>query len=383
MRRSQTRKEQQDLIVPMWNSVKQDKEALAKFQQYFKSAKKLFQRDYGKKRSFSNSTIMSFYQPPSTTSASSSSSSTPITPHGSCTAAAAAEDGDVGGPIVMGCNPEDFDFDVAALQNEVTFYWFRHHLKEGHTEAIEKKISEDGVLEKMFQCTTLQSELAIAAHEEYHSLRRSESTQKSKKPKYQEAADDVKECVESILSTVEKILSSRREMLDARREIQHMGMNVDETSAAMQDPVIQQLPVSVAQLNSFLGKYANQLNVRIDDMRSYIRKNICQKGQKFGLTPNFQLACECHLSWEDAVARLHELNYLDKPPVSFERMTRVAQMLEVEWYSDAQKMQTRSQRHQLCSAMVACVPCATQWEEVHHTFLSCVSVSAAVNEKQQ
>lgn len=96
-----------------------------------------------------------------------------------------------------------------------------------------------------------------------------------------------------------------------------MGMNVDETSAAMQDPVIQQLTVSVAQLNSFLGKYANQLNVRIDDMRSYIRKNICQKGQKFGLTPNFQLACECHLSWED----LHKLYYLDKPPVSFERMT--------------------------------------------------------------
>ena len=103
------------------------------------------------------------------------------------------------------------------------------------TEAIEKKINEDGVLKKIFQCTTLQSELAIAAHEEYHSLRRSESTQKSKKPKYQEAADDVKECVESIHSTVEKILSSRREMLDARRAIQHMGMNVDETSAAMQD----------------------------------------------------------------------------------------------------------------------------------------------------
>ena len=53
----------------------------------------------------------------------------------------------------------------------------------------------------------------------------------------------------------------------------YVGMEADEAS----DPVIRQLTVSVA--NSFLRKYANQLNVRIDDMRSHLRKKVVRKAK--------------------------------------------------------------------------------------------------------
>eukprot|EP00475_Leptophrys_vorax_P046103 TRINITY_DN9774_c0_g1_i1.p1 TRINITY_DN9774_c0_g1~~TRINITY_DN9774_c0_g1_i1.p1 ORF type:complete len:247 (-),score=50.01 TRINITY_DN9774_c0_g1_i1:60-800(-) len=244
MKSTQSKKEQQEIINGVWKIVKQHQEFQENFQHQYEIARKLFQTHHGKKRTFSATKITNFCQPPS-----------PSSSHETLSKRTSAIPRDESVQITVS------SADVDGVQAKVGFFWFRFFLPELRFVEFEKAILGDPVLKSIFQSCTLKSKLAAAAHEEFVSLRGISPPRKEKRPRLQEAADEVKEIVETIYSSIIDGIT---------RSASVPRMQVDEASSVILDgPAIQKLRTEIAHLNSCLQGYADQLNHRIIDLRSH------------------------------------------------------------------------------------------------------------------